>query len=104
MTPHTVREWEYLNLDGPGPDALSRREADLLVDVARNTHLGGDDGERVLVNHPRKLRAQQVVGVLAAPGVALEILPKIDGADSNEAVRGNLIHMLATVYELPIAE
>lgn len=104
MIPRSVREWDYIELEEPGPGAFTRREADRLVDIARATHLGGDDGERILVNYPSKLRAQQVVGIIAAPGVSLEILPKIDGAESNEAVRRNLVHMLAAVYELPIAE
>lgn len=39
-----------------------------------------------------------MVGVLAAPGCSLEILPKIDGEDG--AVRAALIHMLAVAEDL----
>jgi 5-methylcytosine-specific restriction enzyme subunit McrC len=56
------------------------------------------------VNHPKKLRAQQVVGVIAADDVTLEILPKIDGNESDAAARRSLVHMLAAVLDLDIVE
>ncbi|WP_171947949.1 McrC family protein [Bradyrhizobium erythrophlei] len=49
------------------------------------------------------LLAQQVVGVLVANGVTLEILPKIEGASDDQAIRRSLIHMLARVLDLDIA-
>ena len=54
-----------------------------------------------MVNGHKRLRAQQVVGVLASPLATLEILPKIDGLES-EGVRRNLIHMLARVFDLDV--
>jgi 5-methylcytosine-specific restriction enzyme subunit McrC len=103
MIRRSVREWDYLPIEEPGPGAFSRAEADRIVDCATTVRISGMDGERILVNHPKKLRAQQIVGVIAAEGVSLEILPKIDGADSDAAARRSLIHMLAVVLDLEIA-
>ena len=83
---------------------LSRAVADRLLKAARNTPLGGEDGERILVNGVSRLRAQQVVGILATEGATLEILPKIDGSTSDDAAaRRSLVHMLAVVLDLEIA-
>jgi 5-methylcytosine-specific restriction enzyme subunit McrC len=49
------------------------------------------------------LRAQQVVGVLAAPDISLEILPKIDGLEQ-DGTRINLVRMLARTLDLKIAD
>src|SRR5690606_25650070 len=51
----------------------------------------------ILCDHHRFLRARQMVGVIAARGCSLEILPKVDPAAPDEAapsVRGRLVHML----------
>lgn len=87
--------------DGAG-EAIPRWAADRLVAAARASGLGGADGEAVLVNGHRRLRAQQVVGVLAAQGATLEILPKIDGLDAG-ATRHRLVHMLARVWDLEVS-
>ena len=103
MIRRSLREWQYLPVNDSEEDgAISRVLADRLVETARAARIGGDDGEGILVNGARKLRAQQVVGVIAADGITLEILPKIDGAD-DAATRRNLVHMLATVLDLEIA-
>ena len=60
-------------------------------------------GKRILTRHDQRLRAQQVVGILAAPGVSLEILPKIDGLEQ-DGTRINLVHMLARTLDLKIAD
>jgi 5-methylcytosine-specific restriction enzyme subunit McrC len=106
MIRRTVREWDYIAIEPPpgGPAGLSRAVADRLLKAARCTTLGGEDGERILVNGASRLRAQQVVGILATEGAALEILPKIDGATSDDAAaRRSLVHMLAIVLDLEIA-
>lgn len=103
MIRRSIREWDYLPLEDPGPGAFARAEADRIVECAAAIRMAGLDGERVVVNHPRKLRAQQIVGVIAADGASLEILPKIDGADSDAAARRSLVHMLAAVLDLEIA-
>ena len=48
------------------------------------------------------LKAAGVVGVVAAPGVTLEILPKIDGEDG--AVRKALVSMLSVAWGLRVAD
>ncbi|WP_242140754.1 McrC family protein [Sphingomonas sp. TREG-RG-20F-R18-01] len=83
--------------------------ADRLIAVAREATLGGEDGAGILTDHHRRLRAQQVVGVIAAPGVTCEILPKIEGlgasddAVSRTQIRERLIHMLAVAHDLDLA-
>ena len=48
------------------------------------------------------LKASGVVGIVAAPGVTLEILPKIDGDDG--AVRKALVSMLSIAWGLRVAD
>ncbi|PJG50926.1 restriction endonuclease [Bradyrhizobium forestalis] len=105
MIHRTVKEWDYLQIEpaSDGPRAFTRTLADRVMSVARNVNLGGDGGERVLLEGSSKLRAQQVVGVLVAKGVTVEILPKIEGLNEDQAIRRSLVHMLALVFDLDIA-
>jgi 5-methylcytosine-specific restriction enzyme subunit McrC len=106
MIHRTVREWDYIAIEPPSgePGGLSRSVADRLLKLARNIAIGGEDGERILVNGGSRLRAQQVVGILSTEGATLEILPKIDGTTSDDAAaRRSLVHMLAVVLDLEIA-
>lgn len=105
MTQLTVREWGYVDL---GPEAeLSRAQADGLLDLADRAaptlrlKTSTGEGEKILLDGRRKLRAQQVVGVLATRGTTLEILPKIDRNDGG--ARAELIHMLAVVQGLDLS-
>ncbi len=100
MIRRALREWDYLPVSATGDVGVTRAQADRLLATARRTVLGGADGERVLVDGGRRLRAQQVVGVLVGDDVTLEILPKIDG-DAPTA-RASLVHMLAAVHDLEI--
>ena len=102
MIRRSLREWEYLAVHDAGSEAIPRWAADRLVGVARSARIGGEDGEGVLINGHRRLQAQQVVGVLAAPDVSLEILPKIDGLDDGQT-RHRLVHMLASVFDIEVA-
>lgn len=104
MIRRSVREWDYISIEEPGPGSFSRAAADRIVECAGAVRSAGLDGERILINHPKKLRAQQVVGVIAADDVTLEILPKIDGDESDAAARRSLVHMLAVVLDLDIVE
>jgi 5-methylcytosine-specific restriction enzyme subunit McrC len=105
----SVIEWAYLPIEPDGEGAFTRTHADRLIAVARATTLGGEDGADVLTDHHRRLRAQQVVGVLVAPGCTLEILPKIEGLGdgdddaSRTRIRGRLVHMLAVAHDLDLA-
>lgn len=107
MIRRTILEWGSLPY-GEGDDAIPERAADRLMAVARASPLGGKDGGRILTHGRRALGARQVVGVLAADSVALEILPKIDvpAADGTAAygqIRQRLVHMLAVALDLDIA-
>ncbi|WP_132249209.1 McrC family protein [Methylobacterium segetis] len=101
MIRQALREWDYLAVSSAaGELGVTRAQADGLLAAARRSTLGGADGERVLVDGGRRLRAQQVVGVLVAEDVTLEILPKIDGDAASARTR--LVHMLAAVHDLKI--
>ena len=108
MIRRTVLEWRKLN-HGDGLDEITEAAAERLARVAKASPLGGEEGARILQHGRKSLRAQQVVGVIAADGCTLEILPKIDGlgdgesAASQAAIRRNLVHMLAVVLDLDIA-
>ena len=103
MITRTILEWGYLGVgDGLDANAITRVAADALMATARASKIGGADGEAILVNGHRRLRAQQIVGVVAAPGITLEILPKIDGL-TKEGARHSLLKMLARVFDLKIA-
>ena len=109
MIHRTVSEWSYLPIEPSGNGAFTRDHADRLIAVAGTTGIGGSDGGRIFTDHHRRLRAQQVVGVIAAPGCSVEILPKIEGLGTGEDeasrtnIRGRLIHMLAAAYDLDLA-
>ena len=108
MIRRTVLEWRKLTY-GEGPDEIPEVAAERLARVAKASPLGGEEGARILQHGRKALRAQQVVGVLAAEGCTLEILPKIDGLGDGEspasqaAIRRNLVHMLAVALDLDIA-
>ena len=89
----TCKEWEELRIGEDGPtEAEAHRLHGLAERAAQRLNTA------VLARTPGGLEARQVVGVLAAPGCSLEILPKIDGEDG--AVRAALIHMLAVAEDL----
>ena len=106
MIRRSVREWDCLHI-GHGTHNLPRLEATRLMAVARRAQrvlrIGGEDGDSILIDRGHLLRARQVVGVIAASGVTLEILPKIDGLDDG-AARLNLVRMLARTINLSIAD
>ena len=95
-----LREWEKRAI---GEEGLTRSIANRLLGVARASSLGGLDGTRILIDAGRFIRAQNVVGVIAAGEHSLEILPKIDGVDEVQGARERLVHMLSTVHDLEIA-
>lgn len=103
---HTVREWGHLPVrPGQEPDGagVTRAQADRLLAIAAEAgeRLGLGAGS-VLVDGRHALRAQQVVGVIPAGSVTVEILPKIDGLDDS-GTRAGLIAMLAKVWDLPLS-
>lgn len=85
---------------------FSRAQADALLAAARAHPCGGREGTDILSDHHRHLTARQVVGVLAAPGASLEILPKVDPAAPAEdapTVRSRLIHMIDAALGLNLS-
>lgn len=109
MIHQTVSEWGYVGLVPDGEAGLTRHHADRLIAVARAASIGGEDGGAILTDHHRKLRAQQVVGVIAADDCTLEILPKIEGLGSGEdeasrtQIRQRLVHMLGVAHDLDLS-
>jgi len=101
--PVVLHEWEHVSIGaGAAGYGLTRQHADALLQVARASRFGGEDGETVLVDKGRRLQAQQVVGVISTPCATMEILPKIDGLDDG-GTRRNLVHMLARVLDLRVS-
>jgi 5-methylcytosine-specific restriction enzyme subunit McrC len=105
MIRRTILEWETIRY-GEGPDAIPGYAADRIAGVAAASPLAGRGGG--VLEHGRKgLRARGVVGVIAADGCALEILPKIDfpGEDDEKTtgrIRRRLVHMLAVALDIKI--
>lgn len=103
MTHRTVHEWGRVAV---GDDGFTRGQADALLAAARAHPYGGPDGTDILCDHHRHLRARQMVGVIAARGASLEILPKVDPVapdDTQTTVRSRLMHMLNIALGLDIS-
>ncbi|MEN8915880.1 MAG: restriction endonuclease [Alteriqipengyuania sp.] len=110
MTHLTVHEWGRTNVhNGPGPSpsgAFTRSQANALLRAARSHPLANQSGTNILIDHHSEIRARQVVGVIAAPGCSLEILPKIDAVsdESNETIRTRLVSMLDVALGLKLGD
>jgi len=107
MIRRTVLEWGALPY-GEGEDCIPEGAAKRLAAVAQASSLRREGGARILSLEDRKLKAEQVVGVVVADGVSLEILPKIDfpadqGKPSFGRIRRQLVHMLAVALNLDVA-
>lgn len=110
MIRRTLLEWGKLPY-GPDPgnsSTIPESAADRLAAVAEASIFSGKGGDGVLEHGRRALRARGVVGVLAADGCNLEILPKIDVVAEpgekaqNGAIRRRLVHMLSVALDLKI--
>lgn len=106
MIRRTILEWESLPF-GEGEEAIPQAAGDRLAAVAAASPLAGRGGGGVLEHGRKGLRARGVVGVVAAEGAVLEILPKIEVAGDNPAaltgaIRRRLVHMLAVALELRV--
>jgi 5-methylcytosine-specific restriction enzyme subunit McrC len=108
MTHRSVREWGEIPVSAGGcARGFSVREAESLVAASRDHPLGGDKGSGILSDHRHYLKARQMVGVIAAPGCSLEILPKVDpdGPDEDApSVRRQLVNLLDLALDLGIEE
>lgn len=106
MIRRSLREWEQIGF-GACPGTIPEGHAARLAEVARRSPFAGKGGEGVLEHRRRSLRARGVVGVIAAPGCQLEILPKIEapgeaGATEYATLRRRLVHMLAVTRDIRI--
>ncbi|MGU3559415.1 McrC family protein [Methylobacterium radiotolerans] len=101
MIRRTVTEWGRLAY-GSGPEQIEETAAVRLAAVARALPLAGTDGSGILTVGRKELKVGQMVGVLAAQGCALEILPKIGELDEG-GVRRQLVRMLAVTHDLDVS-
>ncbi|SAL86476.1 McrBC 5-methylcytosine restriction system component-like protein [Caballeronia arvi] len=108
MIRRTILEWEKIEYgeDAQDPTTLPRHLADRIAAVAAASPLAGR-GVGVLEHGAKALRAHRVVGMLAADGCSLEILPKIDIPGEPEdsragSIRRRLVHMLAIALDMKI--
>lgn len=106
MIRRTILEWESISY-GEAEDEIRDVHATRIAAVAAASPLAGRGGGGVLEHGRKALRARGVVGVIAAEGCALEILPKIDipgvdGAEATGSIRRRLVHMLAVALDLKI--
>jgi 5-methylcytosine-specific restriction enzyme subunit McrC len=110
MTHLTTHEWGRVCVHNDGGavpvQQFSRGQANALLAAAREHPLGGNEGTAILVDHHRHLTARQMVGVIAAPGCSLEILPKIDPEEvqTDDAIRHRLVRMLDVALGLNLSD
>lgn len=110
MTHLSIHEWSRVpvhNESGPAPAGhFTRTQANALIAAARSHTLGGDEGTGIISDHYRHLTAKQMVGIVAAPGCSLEILPKIEapGNEDQLVIRRRLVRMLDVALGLDIGE
>ena len=105
MIRRTLLEWESIRY-GDAADEIPVLAAERIAAVASASPLASRRGG--ILEHSRKaIRARGVVGVIAASGCTLEILPKIDvpgeeGGRATGNIRRRLVHMLAVALDLKI--
>lgn len=109
MIRRTILEWESIHYGDDPQDVrtIPVWAADRIASVAAASPLAGRGGGGVIEHGRKGLRARGVVGVIAADGCALEILPKIDSREDSEGnkignIRRRLVHMLAIALDLRI--
>lgn len=109
MTHRTIHEWGRIPVGRKDGAGFTVAQAEALVAAARAHPLGGEDGAGILTDHRHFLRARGMVGVLAAPGCSLEILPKVDpetahADDALPSVRANLVTLLDLALGLNLGD
>jgi 5-methylcytosine-specific restriction enzyme subunit McrC len=109
MIRRTILEWQSIDYgeDIANLETIPVRAADRIAAIAAASPLSGRGGGGVIEHGRKTLRARGVVGVIAAEGCALEILPKIDfpGEPAENAtgnIRRRLVHMLAVALDIKI--
>lgn len=106
MIRRTLREWQRIGYGEDDEDSIPEVLADRIATIAQRSAFAGRGGEGVLEHGRKSLHARGVVGVIAAQGCQLEILPKIEGPGERKPhdtdLRTRLIHMLGVVHDLHI--
>lgn len=110
MTHLTVHEWGcvsvYTDDCGNSSHGFTRIQANALLAAARAHPLANQHGTNILIDRHKEIIAGQMVGVIAAPGCSLEILPKIDSEtiEPDAAMRHRLVRMLDVALGLEIGD
>lgn len=97
---YTVSEWSSLPI---GFDSITEAQAEQLhlAAILAARRLGVPENG-VLSRGFRRLETRQVCGIIATPGISLEILPKLK--DDDGALRATLVRMLASAFDVPLSE
>ena len=103
---HTrIRPWDGEDTPPSSPyfEYLERR---LYNRLKRFDQHGRSKGERVFSWGDDSTRTTQWVGVIQVPGLQVEVLPKIDEANSSkdDQARSNLLYMLAVAGQVPVRD
>lgn len=110
MTHLTVHEWGGTSVctetSGNGSHAFTRAQANALLAAARAHPLANQHGTNILIDRHSEIIAGQMVGVIAAPGCSLEILPKIDAEaiEPDATIRHRLVRMLDVALGLGLGD
>lgn len=112
MTHLCVREWGHVPIEkepnGERKKSFTRAQAEVLHKAACAHPLADGEGANIIGFGRDRLIARQMVGVLAARGCSLEILPKIEPEASEEsdvtAIRSRLVHMLDVALDLGLSD
>ena len=103
MSHFTIHEWGHQKL---GEGGFTRAQADALHSAACAHPLAHEDATNILVYRRDRIVARQMVGMVAAKGCSLEILPKVDpdsGFEEPQAkVRNQLVRMLDVALGLDL--
>lgn len=103
MSHFTIREWGHQKL---GEGGFNRAQADALHAAACAHPLAHEDATNILVYRRDRVVARQMVGMVAAKGCSLEILPKVDPdcgvEEAADAVRHRLVRMLDVALGLDL--
>lgn len=110
MTHLTVHEWGGTSVctgtSGNGSHAFTREQANALLSAARAHPLANLHGTNILIDRHNEIIAGQMVGLIAAPGCSLEILPKIDteAIEQDATIRHRLVRMLDVALGLKLGD
>ncbi|WP_323992665.1 McrC family protein [Nguyenibacter sp. L1] len=110
MTHLTVHEWGGTSVctetSSNGSHAFTRAQAIALLTAARAHPLANRHGTNILIDRHSEIVAGQMVGVIAAPGCSLEILPKIDAEaiEPDSTIRHRLVRMLDVALGLELGD